>query len=249
MSRKNKETTIKDLFEVFLPKLWIILLVGVLFAGIMSVYSIVFKKDTYTASAEIYVYKNNSSTTTTTTTSGDIAAAEEMVNIYERAIGGDKFMTHVCQALIEKNPAYANEKYTPARLKGYISISKVEDTPNFIIKVTTGDKNLSADLAAAIVNDCIATGKLEEILKNNHASSVIEAPKDANSIAANGKNTVRNAIIAFFVGIILAAVCIWIFASFDVTIRSAKKIEDNIDVPVIGVIPRHDITTPTEVKE
>ena len=62
MSRKNKETTVKDLIEVFLPKLWIILLVGVLLAGILSVYSIFFKKDTYTASAEIYVYKNSTST-------------------------------------------------------------------------------------------------------------------------------------------------------------------------------------------
>ena len=243
MSRKNKETTVKELFEIFLPKLWLILLVGVLLAGMMSVYSVFIKDYTYTASAEIYVYKNSNSTSTTTS---DIAAAEEMVNIYERAIGGDKFMGHVCDRLNKKNAKY---EYTPAQIKRMVSLIKVEDTPNFIIKVTTPDRQLSADLAYVIVQDSIAVGKLEEIIQNNHASSVIENPKAAEDIAPNSKNTVRNAIIAFFAGVILAAVCVWIFASFDVTIRSAKKIEDNIDVPVLGVIPRHHIATPTEVKE
>ena len=243
MSKKNKETTVKDLFEVFIPKLWIILLVGVLLAGIMSAYSVFFQKDTYTASAEIYVYKNSNNTTATT---GDLAAAEEMVNIYERAIGGDKFLKYVSEMLAQKNSKY---QYTPAQIKKMIKITKVNDTPNFIIQVTTSSRELSADLAYVIVQESIAAGKLEEIIQNSHASSVFTNPQDAESIKANSKNTVRNAIIAFFVGVILAAVCIWIFASFDVTIRSAKKIEDHIDVPVLGVIPRHDIATSLEVKE
>ena len=242
MSKKNKETTIKDLLEVFIPKLWIILLIGVLFAGLMSAYSIFFKKDTYTASAEIYVYKSGNTSNTTT---GDIAAAEEMVNIYERAIGGDKFLKKVCENLKVVDSEY---EYAPTEIKKLIKISKVTDTPNFIISITTGDKELTADVARVIV-ECIADGELEEIIQNNHSSSIITNPKDASNISANGKNTVRNAIIAFFVGIIISAVCIWIFASFDVTIRSAKKIEDNIDVPILGIIPRHDIATSTEVKE
>ena len=207
MSRKNKETTIKDLIEIFLPKLWIILLVGVLLAGLMSVYSVFFKKDTYTASAEIYVYRKGSSTPTSTS---DIAAAEEMVNIYARAIGGDKFMDQVRVKLFEKNNKY---EYTTSQLKRMISLTKVEDAPNFIIRVTTGSPELSADLAYVIVDEGIAGGVLEGIIENNLASSVFEDPKDAKSIKANSKNTLRNAVIAFFAGLILAAVCVWIFAS------------------------------------
>ena len=197
----------------------------------------------YTASAEIYVYRKGSSTPTSTS---DIAAAEEMVNIYARAIGGDKFMDQVRVKLFEKNNKY---EYTTSQLKRMISLTKVEDAPNFIIRVTTGSPELSADLAYVIVDEGIAGGVLEGIIENNLASSVFEDPKDAKSIKANSKNTLRNAIIAFFAGIILAAVSVWIFASFDVTIRNAKKIEDNLDVPVLGVIPRHDVIAPTEVKE
>ena len=238
MAKKNKETTIKDLLDIFLPKIWILLLVGVLLAGIISVYSIVFKKDTYTASAEIYVYKTSTSQTTTS----DIAAAEEMVNIYERAIFGELFLEKV-QARLPGT--YSS--LTTQQIKSMISISKVNNTPNFIIKVTSAKAALSSELALCIVEG-IELGDLGEIIKNNLNASVFTRPKAATEISANDKNIIRNAIIAFFAGFILSAVCVWAFSSFDVVIRSAKKIEENFDIPVIGIIPRHDVSSSEEVK-
>lgn len=240
MAKKNKETTIKDLFDIFLPKLWIMLLVGVLLAGMVGVYSVLLKKDTYTASAEIYVYKESTSSSATT---GDIAAAEEMVNIYERAICGDQFLVKVKESLYKKGL-----DYTTKQIESMITISKVDNTPNFIIKVTSGSPDLSYELAQSIVVDGIESGALSEIIKNNLDASVFERPKAANEIKANSKNTVRNCIIAFLAGFVLAAVCVWIFSSFDVIIRSSKKIEDNLDIPVLGVIPRHDVSATEEVK-
>ena len=243
MARKNKDTTVKDLIEIFLPKLWIILLVGVLLAGMIGTYSLFFKKDTYTASAEIYIY-NKKATGSSAPTTGDIAAAEEMVNIYERAIGGGEFLDQVRVKLFDKG-----FDLSTSAIKRMISITKVEDVPNFIINVTSGSPDLSAELASIIVNDGISGGVLEGIIENNLASRVIEKPKTTENIKANGKNTVRNTIIAFFAGAIVAAICIWVFTSFDVTIRSQKKIEDNLDIPVLGIMPRHDVTSGTEVKE
>lgn len=238
MAKKNKETTIKDLLDIILPKIWITLLVGVLLAGIIGIYSGVFKKDTYTASAEIYVYKTSSSQTTTS----DIAAAEEMVNIYERAIFGELFLQKV-QARLPQT----YEHLTTSAIKGAISISKVDNTPNFIIKVTSTKAALSSELALCIVAG-IEEGDLGEIIKNNLNASVFTRPKVANEIKANDKNVVRNAVIAFLAGFILSTVCVWLFSSFDVVIRSAKKIEEDLDIPVIGIIPRHDVNSAEEVK-
>ncbi len=243
MAKKTKETTIKDLLDIFLPKIWIMLLVGVLLAGMIGAYSVFFKKDTYTASAEIYVYKHNTSSSATTS---DIAAAEEMVNIYERAICGDQFLVKVKESLYKKNPTKWN--FSTKEIENKISISKVDNTPNFIIKVTTGSPDLSHELAQSIVVDGIESGALSEIIKNNLDASVFERPKASNEIKANSKNVVRNCIIAFLAGFILSAVCVWIFSSFDVVIRSSKKIEDNLDIPVLGIIPRHDVISTEEVK-
>ena len=55
MKKKNKEITVKDLLDIFLPKIWIILLVGVLFAGASVLYSTFVKKETYTSYTSFYV--------------------------------------------------------------------------------------------------------------------------------------------------------------------------------------------------
>ena len=60
----------------------------------------------------------------------------------------------------------------------------------------------------------------------------------------NSKNTTRNAVIAFVVGAILSAAAIWVYSANDNIIRNAKRIENSLDIPVLGIIPRHDINLP-----
>ena len=50
MKKKNEELTFKDIISVFIPKIWLILIVAIVFGAVMGVYSVVFKGDTYTAS-------------------------------------------------------------------------------------------------------------------------------------------------------------------------------------------------------
>lgn len=237
MAKKNKETTVKDIVDIILPRLWIILLVGVLLAGIIGVYSIFIKRDTYTASAEIYVYKNSSSSNVT---SSDIAAAEEIVNVYIRVITGDKFLKYVKNDMTVKD-----YNISTSRIASLLTVSKVEDTPNLIISVTSEDPEISSALTASVV-DGVENYIEGNIITNTLEADVIEEPREAAAIPANSKNTVRNCLIAFFAGVIVAALCVWIHSSFDVVIRSSKKIEDNLDLPILGVIPRHEISLSSE---
>ena len=43
MAKKKNETTVKDILDVFLPKVWIMLLVGIILAGAVFAYSAVFE--------------------------------------------------------------------------------------------------------------------------------------------------------------------------------------------------------------
>ena len=47
----------------------------------------------------------------------------------------------------------------------------------------------------------------------------------------------RNAVVGGVAGLVFALLGIWLFSVLDTTIRDKKKIEDNFDIPVIGVIP------------
>jgi len=239
MIKKKKETTVKDIVEVFLPKLWIMLLVGVLLAAMLSVYSVFFKKDTYTSSSIVYVYNDKGGSNSVTNT--DIQAAEEMVNIYNIAITGDKFLEAVCV-----KPELTKYELTPDAIKNMLTINQVDDNPVFVISVTSLSPDLSYDVAAVITNS-IGVDLQENIIKNALKSSVFEEPEIATS--PNSKGTVRNALIAFIAGFVISLVVVWVHASFDVVIRSTKKIEDTLDLPILGVIPRHEINSVEEGNE
>lgn len=228
MAKKKKEMTIKDVVDIFLPKLWIILLVGIIVAGAVGIYSFFIKDDTYTASAEVYIFKSSEDTT-----ANDITTAEMMVNVYERAVRGNLFLEYVSQELYKNTEG----KYdlTDGQIRSLVELSKVEDTPTLIISVTSDDENLSNELAKAIVNQLRSRNITDD---PSIESTVFHQPVAAR----NGKNTVRNTIISFIVGILVAAIVVWVKNSFDVIIRNAKKIEDTLDIPVLGIIPKHDVT-------
>ena len=163
-----------------------------------------------------------------------------MVNVYKIAITGEKFLLKVCA-----DEHFADYQLTTARVKSMLTIQQVDETGVFRISVTSGDKQLSYDVAN-VITDGIAQHIQGEngIIKNALQSSVFEDPSLATS--ANSKNTVRNAILAFVIGFVLAALAVWIHSAFDVVIRNSKKIEDNLDIPILGIIPRHEISATEE---
>lgn len=230
MVKKNKETTLRDILDILLPKIWVMLLVGVLLAAMIIGYSVIFKKDTYTSSSLVYVFNDKSSPT-----ASDLQAAEEMVNVYKIVITGGRFLLKICQ-----DEDLASYELTPAEVERMLTISQVDDTGVFKISVTSTNRDL-ANTVATVITDGIAEHIQGEygIIKNALQSSVIEDSELATN--ANSKNIVRNAIIAFLAGFLVAALAVWIHSAFDVVIRSTKKIEDSLDIPVLGVIPRHEI--------
>ena len=60
MRKRNEDFSLKELINIFLPKLWIIAIVAMLFGGIMMGYSKFIKDDTYTSTTKIHVIKASS---------------------------------------------------------------------------------------------------------------------------------------------------------------------------------------------
>lgn len=240
MINKNKETTFADIIETFLPKLWIMLLVGILLAAAISVYFVGVKEDTYTSSVIVYVYNEKPNSATTSTS--DLQAAEQMVNVYDIAIKSEKFLK-----LVIADGELSEYNLTPRGIQSMLKVSQVSDTAVFKVSVTTTSPTLSYDVAQAITNGIErhiqgANG----LVKNALLSSILEDPTVPS--APNSKGTVTKAIIAFAIGFIATAAVVWASSVLDVVIRSAKKIEENLDIPLLGVIPRHEVSTSEEVK-
>ena len=228
--RKNKEEiTLKDIFDVFAKKLGVILIVAILLSAIFGVYSGLFVKDTYTSSATMYVFKDSMSTS-----SADLTTAEDMVEVYRVILMSDDLLTKIVNKIPSEYDSYG---ISVGFLKGAISLSSL-GRGLFKISVTTGNSNLSLVLAR-YVHD-IATAEMLS-LPNSLMIETIQEPKEAN--APNDKGVVTNAALGFFIGAAVTMAIIWIVHAFDVVIRDKKKIEDNFDIPVLGVIPSNTVVS------
>ena len=126
---------------------------------------------------------------------------------------------------------------TEGQLKSLLSISVSADTPVFTIHLTYIDPDIASHLAS-IVRECIKD-KVKEMERNDGLVVDIDPPSQPE--IPNGKNEVRNALIGFILGFAITAGAILVFAFADVTVRDKKKLDDNFDIPILGVIPFHDV--------
>jgi capsular polysaccharide biosynthesis protein len=219
MRNKTEEISVKDFFSIFVSKLWLIAVVAVLFSAVACVYSVFFTKDTYTSSAQMFVYTDPKST--------NFEYAENSIDIYKTIITSTDFFNQVIESL----PEDVSDKVSVAMLKSAVTVSN-SGKGVFSISVTTYDSDLSFEIANTMV-ELIPS----EIVRRIPPALSISPLIDPHPSVMNGKSIFRNAIIAFFAGVVLACVCVWVASMFDSVIRDKKKIEDNFDIPVIGLIP------------
>ena len=96
--RKNKEEiSFAELFSMFVPWIWVIVVVAVSLAILTGGYFMVFTNDTYTSSVKIYFYRGEQQA------SMNDKDAEAMVEIAEIVIESDELLNKVVAAYPEKN--------------------------------------------------------------------------------------------------------------------------------------------------
>lgn len=228
MKKKNREVTVRDIIKLFLPKIWIMLLVSVVLAGGMAVYSSI-QKPTYTSSTLVFVQKTN----TTSMGTSDIEVAEKAVETFRVAIyEADRFLNSVAE-----NVSTKDQRFTSSSIRSMMEVVPYEEAPYLRINVTYTDREIAfkvLDQISILSVDMPKTLNIEGL-----QVTIVDSPSTATE---NSKNVVRNAVIAFVLGFVLTMVVIWIKAMFDVTIKTADKIEEHFDIPVLAVIPSHDVS-------
>ena len=246
---KKKEVTIKDLAELLLPKLWIVIIVSILASVLAFTCSHFLKDDTYTASSKFYV--NSTTDVTEEKTTGDnVVVARYMLENYKIILKSESFLNYVVEKLKTEEDYKPYRYLTVDQISRMMTISHYEDTEVFTISVTSSDPKLSC-IIMKLVHDVATGSQMSEVVKSAaiFEISALEVPTDPEASATipkNSKNELRNAVLAFMVVAALAVVSIWVYSFFDVIIRDKKKLMDNVDIPILGVIPRHDLTVTTK---
>ena len=235
MKRKNEEITFKELLSIFLPKFWISILCGAIFAGAVVVYSVFYQEDQYTTSTTIYVYtdrENNSNSA-----SGnyyDAIVSEKMVKTYSVVLKSRTFLNQVAKN-VNKNGEY---NLTASAIASAISIKQIEGTEVFKVYCTFNDSKIAHAVLTEITD--LAKTELKNIVSSAKSDvKIIDIPERPTQ--PDSKQTARKSMIGFLVGLVLSMAVLFIIHRFDIIIHDKKKIEDNFDLPVLGVIPRQAV--------
>ena len=232
MNKKNDEITIQGLVDIFLPKLWLIAIVSILLAAVLGGYALFFTRDTYTSNTKYMVIKTSTSSSQPTTglSSSDIIGMQGMIANAQEII-----VTHdFCEAVIAE---LGRDDITIEDVKKMTTVNlSNSDATCYDVKVTSTDKQLACDLAA-IAGDLLAA----EFTNTEYAYRISQIETARVATDPNSKNVGRNAIIGLLVGALLSMVVIFVYDRFDIIIRSREKIENNFDIPILGVIPRLEV--------
>ena len=232
MKKQNGEITIKDILDIFIPKLWFILLVGAICAVALGGFASM-KTNTYTAQSTFMMVKvpmSNSEATNTGLNAAEIEAMQQMISSSKYVLSSTSF----CQKVRERLDGYENVKISD--IASMISVSLMDDTTCFAITTQSTDPKLSHDIAN-VVHELFPEDLMERLPYAIKISTLDypEVPENADD-----KNVARNAFIGGAAGLVLSALIVFLVAKFDVVIRSREKLEESFNIPILGVIPRLD---------
>ncbi len=242
MRKRNEEFSLKELINIFMPKLWLILIVALVFGSVMAVYSAILKDDTYTSTTRIHVTKEM--TYGYDYAVSDVDFATSYLETYKMVLTIPDFLNSVLVHFDENHASYELHegeyerngwnKLTPDRISKDITCDSQQDI--LTVTVTTDDPILSRALADSIAyvftqEDVLAYP--DDVVKVK-VLQIAKAPSSPNS-----RNVLLNTVIGVVIGMVVSMAIIFIINMFDVVIHDKKKIEDNFDIPILGVIPRY----------
>ena len=216
-----EEINLKDLFNYFLSKIMIIIIIVLLSTVIGGVYSSYFKVPMYKSYTTMLLTKESDSTTIT---NNDINLNRNLVDTYSEIIKSRRVVGKVINNL--------HLNYSIESLQKKINVSSINSTE--IIKITVESED--ANEAMRIANEIADVFNVEVIkLYNIQNIGIVDVAEEA-SVPYN-MNTIKSCALSFVIGLALSFALVFVMFYFDTTIKSKDEVEEKLGLPVIGLIP------------
>lgn len=250
-----EDLELREIFEIFLKKKFLIILFIILGAIVGAIYSYNFVTPKYKASTRIILSqisdveedkeevvtsnKNNktsdkniiNSTITNTTgiNANDITLNQKLVSTYSEIIRGDSVLSEVIEQL--------NITDSQQSLRNNISVTSVSDTQIIEITVANEDAVKAKNIANKIPS--VFEKKIEEVYHISNFSILEEAK--VNNTPYN-INHIRDIAIFSLIGLVTSIALILFLNMIDNTVGSEKEIENNLNTNVLVSIPECEKT-------
>lgn len=222
---KNQDSNLLEidvlyLMKTLLRKKFLIILAGLLGAGLALGYSLFLATPLYDSTTRIYVV-NQSSQGTAGITNQDLQAGTYLVKDYKEIILSQDVLSQV-----------TTELGLDGDIRNKISVSIPVDTR--IVSITVRDDN--PEEAARIANNVrqVASQKIIDVTKVNDVTTLEEATA---AESPSSPNTKRNLALGLAGGAGLAIAIILVAEVLDDRVKRPEDIEEMMGLPLLGVVP------------
>ena len=224
-----EEINIKDLFEFFLSKIKIVILVILVVVLVGAIYSLFFQDPLYESTTTLVLTGTAQSTGGNNQiidgaiTQNDLNLNSKLVATYREIIKSKSVLKDVIATL--------DLDYTVSQLQNSITVSTVADTEMISIAVRTKDAEETAEIANELANKF--SDQIKEIYNIENISIIDKAEVQTTPVNVN---ILKQIIIYVLIGIALSLAITFAMFYFDTTLKDASQIE-KMGLTVLTSIP------------
>ena len=222
---ENQEITIdlRQLFQVFVKRWWIVVsavFVFLIIGGLLSVYIL---SRGYKADTTLYIGKNVEQKTDITY--NDMMLGTQLVKDYRELVQSRMISNTVIKELGLKD-------ITSEQLSGKLIVTSKNDTR--VIQISTEDNNpqLAMDITNKVAD--IFKTKVQEIMKVENVQIIDQAELPKTPVRPN---KLLYLAISFVLGLVVGVGIIILIEFLDNTIKTPEDVAKYLELPVIGTIP------------
>lgn len=214
--------TLLELLQLMRKHLKLVILLPIVCALVMGVYSYAFMANTYTASTSMYVLaKQTSANSDNAANYSNLNASQMLANDVSTLLKSDRIAADTVKNLHLDS------------LKGYSTKVTSETTSRVITLSVTGS---DPDTSAAIANEMASNvSKVAQQVMDVQSVNVIDQAVSPSS--PSGPNRSMYVAVALLAGLFIAIAIVVVSDMLNTKVRNADEVEELLGLPVIGRMP------------
>ncbi|QFT90868.1 Capsular polysaccharide type 8 biosynthesis protein cap8A [Bacillus sp. THAF10] len=216
--------SLKELFQTIRKRLWLIVLITVIFTTTSGLVSYFLLTPIYESQAQILVNQEKSAEQAAYST-GDIQANVQLINTYNIIIKSPAVLDQVSQEL--------DGKVATSELNNMISVASAQNSQ--VLNITV--QNQDPVLAAAIANKTaeVFQEQVVELMSVDNVKILWPAQVGENPSPVKPQ-PVLNMAIAMVVGLMASVGLAFLLEFLDNTVKTEQDIEKLLNLPVLGTV-------------
>lgn len=230
IERDEKTIDLKTLLFCLLDRVWLIVIVSLICAASVGIYTKIGIDKEYTSAAKMYVQNKDTADKDSAISSSDITAAASLVQSCQDIFTSDMMIEILQNSLAKAGYIYSNEA-----IKEMITISSPNNTPVMVVSAVSGDPNVSQIVANTIVTN--ADNVYSEIVQVGSVRVITSATYPEGPSSPNLK---KNMLLGFAAGFVLICAVVILMEICDTKIKPQDNLMELYGVPLIAEIMDFD---------